>query len=103
MTGTPRKAVASFTVATVAAPIAVTSAATTLFAASTSTVTHARTIFNDSASAGPLFIKFGAAASATDFTVSLAAGGYYEMPQPLYVGLVTAATATTATARVTSY
>lgn len=44
-------------------------------------------IFNESTAV--LFIKDGAAASATDYSVQVAAGGYYEFPQPIYGGVVT--------------
>lgn len=98
----PRRAAAGYTSAGVNA-VPVTTSTTTLFASGSSQTQHARTITNDSASAGAVFVKFGGAASATDFTVSLAAGQYYEFPQPLYVGLVTAVAASTATARCTSY
>lgn len=43
-------------------------------------------IFNDSEAV--LYVKFGATASSSSFTVKIAAGGYYEMPQPIYVGIV---------------
>lgn len=46
----------------------------------------ARKITNDSDK--PLRIKFGTAASATSFTVMVGIGGYYEFPNPLYVGIV---------------
>jgi hypothetical protein len=36
------------------------------------------TVFNDSTSA--VFLKFGATASATSFTVKVASGGYFEVP-----------------------
>jgi hypothetical protein len=35
-----------------------------------------------------LYVKFGAAASTTSYTVQIAAGGYYEFPQPVYCGEV---------------
>lgn len=41
-------------------------------------------IRNDSTS--PMNIAFGSAASATNFTLRLAAQGYYEMPLPIYTG-----------------
>ena len=56
----------------------------TLFAAE-STVS-ARTIYNDSTAV--LYVKYGATASATSYTVQLAAGAYYEFPQPTYAGQV---------------
>jgi hypothetical protein len=63
----------------------VTSSATnvTLFAAA---VANMRTIFNDSTAV--LYVKFGATASTTSYTTQIAAGGYYEFPQPLYTGQV---------------
>jgi hypothetical protein len=43
--------------------------------------------FNDSTAI--LYIKFGATASATSFTVKVAAGGFYEMPvAPVYTGII---------------
>lgn len=44
------------------------------------------TIYNDSTAA--LYVKFGTTASATDFIVKLAAGAYYEVPQPVYTGRI---------------
>jgi hypothetical protein len=59
-------------------------------------------VVNDSG--GDLFIKFGSAASSTDYSVKVAAGGYYELPIPIYGGLVTGILSTgTGTARVTAY
>jgi hypothetical protein len=41
------------------------------------------TIFNTDS--GPLYVKFGATATATtSFTVKIVEGGYYEFPQPVY-------------------
>lgn len=45
-----------------------------------------RTVYNDSTAV--LYLKFGATASTTSYTVQLAAGAYYEFPQPLYTGVV---------------
>lgn len=47
---------------------------------------HGLLIFNDADKA--LYLKYGATASATSFTVKIAAGGYSEMPQPIYQGVV---------------
>lgn len=55
----------------------------TLFAAG---VANGRTVFNDSTAV--LYLKFGATASATSYTVQLAADAYYEFPQPTYNGQV---------------
>lgn len=43
-------------------------------------------LFNDSAAA--LYIKFGATASTSSFTVKVAAGGYFELPHPCYTGVL---------------
>jgi hypothetical protein len=43
-------------------------------------------IYNDSTSA--LYVKLGATASATSFTVKVPSYGYYEMPEPVYTGVV---------------
>ena len=42
--------------------------------------------FNDSTQV--LYIKFGTTASATSFTVKMAAGSFYEIPQPVYTGRI---------------
>lgn len=47
---------------------------------------NGRTVFNDSTAV--LYLKFGATASTTDYTVQIAAGGFYEFPFPPYVGEV---------------
>ena len=47
---------------------------------------NGRTVFNDSAAV--LYLKFGVTASATDYTVQIPAGGYYEFPWPVYAGEV---------------
>lgn len=39
---------------------------------------HGRCIFNDSTAV--LYVKFGAGASTTSYTLQIAAGGYYEFP-----------------------
>ncbi len=46
-----------------------------------------RYIFNDSTQI--LYVKFGATATASSYTVQIGAGGYYEFPNtPLYMGRV---------------
>lgn len=47
---------------------------------------RARAIYNDSTAV--LYVKFGATASATSYTVQMEADAYYEFPQPLYGGRV---------------
>ena len=44
--------------------------------------------FNDSTSA--MYLKMGITASTTDFSVKIAAGGYLELPQPSYDGIIDA-------------
>lgn len=43
-------------------------------------------VFNDTD--GALFLKYGATATTSSFTVKIAAGGYWEMPTPLWAGIV---------------
>ena len=45
-----------------------------------------RAVFNDSTQV--LYLKFGATASLTSYTVQIAAGGYFEFPAPVYTGEV---------------
>ena len=40
-------------------------------------------------SVNPLFLKLGSGAKTTDFTVMLVASGYYEVPNPVYRGVIT--------------
>lgn len=61
-----------------------------------------RTIYNDSTAV--LYIKYGVTASATSYTVQIAANGYYEFPQPIYAGQVDGIWASAnGNARVTSW
>lgn len=72
----------------------------TLFAAAGDV--NGRTVYNDSTAV--LYLKFGATASATSYTVQIAAGGYYEFPQPTYAGQVDGIWASAnGNARVTSW
>jgi len=71
-----------------------TSAVTSVAAAAASTsllvsntARRGATIFNDSATAN-LYIKLGATASLTSFTVKITFGGYYELPYPAYTGAI---------------
>lgn len=45
-----------------------------------------RTVFNDSTAT--LYLKFGATASTSSYTVQIPAGGYFEFPPPIYTGQV---------------
>lgn len=61
-----------------------------------------RTLQNDSSAI--LYLKFGATATTTSYTVQLAAGAYYEFPQPVYSGNVDGIwAATNGAARTTEY
>lgn len=59
-------------------------------------------VFNDSTAV--LYVKFGATASATSYTVQIAAGGFYEMEPPVYTGIIDGIWASAnGNARVTEY
>lgn len=59
-------------------------------------------IYNDGG--GPIYVKLGATASATSFTLILNDQDYYELPLPIYTGIIDAISASgTRTARVTEY
>ena len=83
------------------ANVASSATSVTIFAAATGNV-RGRTVFNDSTAV--LYLKFGATASATSYTVQLAASAFYEFPQPVYGGLVDGIwAAANGNARVTSW
>lgn len=63
----------------------VTSVATTTTLLAANAARRLATIFNESTSV--LFIKFGATASSTSYTVQVPAGGYYEVPG-FYSGII---------------
>lgn len=68
------------------ANVASSASSVTVFNAKSSALS--RMVYNDSTQV--LYLKFGsAAASNTSYTVQLAAGAYYEFPQPVYGGAVT--------------
>lgn len=82
------------------ARVATSTSATTLLAAGPSR--SMVMIVNESAAI--LYVKFGSAASATDYSVQVGAGGYYELPLPLYGGVVTGILASgSGNAQVTAY
>jgi hypothetical protein len=66
----------------------VASSVTTVTVAAAFTARTGLLLYNDSTA--NCFVKFGAAASSTDFVIKLSASSYYEMPQPIFNGLVTA-------------
>lgn len=57
---------------------------TTLLASNTSR--RMATFYNDSTA--NCYLKFGATASVSSFTIKVAAGGYYELPLPIYTGII---------------
>jgi hypothetical protein len=77
-------AVLAPTASTVAAITSTTTNGTALQAANTSRA--GLYIFNDSTAV--LYVKFGTGATPTDWTIRLAAGGFYELPAPYYRGAV---------------
>lgn len=90
------KAVMSDTSGAASTPIDQSAAATSLanVASSASSVTlqaantarRGWTAFNDSSQV--LYVKFGATASATSYAAKIPAGGYFEMPRPIYTGVI---------------
>lgn len=54
-------------------------------------------VFNDSTVA--LYLKCGPSASSGDFTVKISSGQLYELPRPVWNGLVTAVFSATGTGR----
>lgn len=66
------------------ANVASSASSVTLFSASATV--KGRVVWNDSTAV--LYLKFGTTASSTSYTVQLAAGAYFEFPQPLYAGRV---------------
>lgn len=79
------------TIATTAAVTSVASVTTPAAAATLALADPDRVgliLFNDSAAV--LYVKFGAAATSSDYTFKIAAGQGYESPaEPIYRGLVT--------------
>lgn len=69
-------------------------AAVTSVAASASNVTlkasnaarRGLSVYNDSSAI--LYVKFGATASSSSYTIQMAANSYYELPQPCYTGII---------------
>jgi hypothetical protein len=66
--------------------VAASGSSTTLLSAESDRL--GASIFNDADQA--CFVKFGATASSTSFTVKIAVNGYFEFPQPVYTGVVDA-------------
>lgn len=69
-----------------ASPVNVSEAVSSTQLAAAATGRRGFTVFNDTAN--PLYLKYGTAASTTSFTVKIAAGISWNMPDPLYTGVV---------------
>lgn len=68
-------------------PARVASSATVIDLVAANASRRALKIFNESTAV--LYVKDGNACSITDYSVQVAAGGYYEWPLPIYTGKVT--------------
>lgn len=85
----------SLQVAATISPVTVSAATLSNVAASASSVTvlasntsrKMATFYNDSTAI--LYLKFGSTASATSHVVQMVGGAYYELPSPIYTGIVT--------------
>lgn len=75
----------SAAVGAVVTAIASTIGAVTLAASQTKRV--ALSIYN--ASTNPMFMKLGAGASTASYTLMMVGSGYYELPRPIYNGIIT--------------
>ena len=65
----------------------VSSSATVVTLKAANTSRRGLYIFNESTQV--LYIKFGSAATNTDYTVRMVANSYFELPEPMYNGIVT--------------
>lgn len=83
------------------ASVASSASSGTIFAATGAA--RRRTVFNDSTAV--LYLAFtSSAASTSNYTVQIPAGGYYEFPEPCYSGAVTGIWASAnGNARLTSW
>lgn len=70
----------------VTASVAASATSVALFADDADGNVVGRSVHNDSAAV--LYLKYGATASTSDFTVIVGAGGLYEFPRPVYNGVV---------------
>ena len=94
--------VAPGTITATLANVASSASSVTLFAAAATQVNE-RTVFNDSTQVLYLTMD-GSVASASNYTVQIAGGGYYEFPRPVVSGKVTGIWASAnGNARLTSW
>lgn len=64
----------------------VASSASSVSLLASNTARRGVTLYNDTDKA--CYVKFGATASTTSFTVKLQPNAYYEMPEPIYTGAI---------------
>jgi hypothetical protein len=64
----------------------VTSSASSVTIDAANSARRGMIIHNDSTAI--LFLKYGATASATSYTVEMGPGAYWEMPKPIYTGII---------------
>lgn len=77
---------AAFPSASAATVTSVNDSATSVQLLAANAARKTATFFNDSTSL--LYLKFGTTASTTDYTVKIAAGGYFELPLGAYTGRI---------------
>lgn len=82
-TGAQRVTVGNVAAATLAN---VASSATSVTLLASTAARMGATFYNDSTAI--LYLKFGATASSTSYTIQMAAASYYELPQPCYSGII---------------
>ena len=68
-------------------PVRVAASASAVTVLAAESARAGATVFNDSVAY--LYLKFGSTASSTDFTVRVAPGAIYSLPEPAYIGLIT--------------
>lgn len=78
--------------ATLASVNRVSASVTAVTLAAANTFRMGLYLFNDSTSEA--FVKYGASASTTSFTIKMSAGSYYEMPAPINTLLISCVWAT---------
>jgi hypothetical protein len=66
-----------------------TASTATITLAASNTSRKGLVVYNNSTS--DMYLKYGSGGNPNDFTVKILAGGYWEMPAPIYTGIVTGA------------
>jgi hypothetical protein len=90
----------SSSTSTSATSVSVTDSNTTILATNTSR--KMASIYNEGAETA--YVKLGASATTSSYTIPIVSSGYYELPKPIYTGVIDAITASgTATLRITEF